>query len=297
LCELYGGGVDRSPILRFSFFQGRPHEKRLVPRRAWLLCVCLWVTLSASWVSLRTRDCSGLLGVLFEPPCSRHQSRPATMTDGPGPSSRPAHADWQHPRFSRPDFGPAARFFSEEEYNREWKPCCEYCHRAQDVSPFYCICPFSWLCPWATRPCPGRGFAWRFNFEVHYWSKTRQQRFERRICPICRLVKGLLIVQPVDCPSWCAYPWAAEEPLTRNLFWGTTFTETWYDHNAHRAAERRNKPPNSVAKGQPPDAKGLCETLSVDENSRPPRPHWWWSYSSSTTLSRWAPSYARHFLR
>jgi len=250
-------------------------------------------------VPLRTRAYSGLLsclGFLFEPPSSPHQSPLSTMTDGAGPSSRPAPADRQHPRFRRPDFGPPARFVSEEEYNRGWRPCCEYCHRAQDVSPFYSICPSSCPCPWATRPGLEPGFAWRFNFEVQYWSKTEQRRYERRLCSICRLVKGLVIVQPVDCPPWCMCPWAVNEPLTSVLFSGTTVTETWYDREARRAAERRSKPPNWVAERQPPDAQGHSETLWKDENHGPPRPRWWWPYSNSTTLSRRAPPYARHLL-
>jgi len=132
-------GAISSPVVR----QSRPPPCRhLVPRRAWLLCVCLLANLSNSWVPLRTRAYSGLLnclGFLFEPPSSRHQSPLSTMTDGAGPSSRPAPADRQHPRFRWPDFGPPARFVSEEEYNRGWRPCCEYCHRNQDVSPFFSI--------------------------------------------------------------------------------------------------------------------------------------------------------------
>ena len=88
------------------------------------------------------------------------------------------------------------------------------------------------------------------------WSKTEQQRYERRLRSICRLVKRLVIVQPVNCPPWCMCPWAVEEPLTSVLFSGTPVTEFWYDREAHRAAERRIKPPNLVAERQPPDAQG-----------------------------------------
>jgi len=131
---------------------------------------------------------------------------------------------------------------------------------------------------------------------VQYWSKTEQQRYERRLRSICRLVKGLVIVQPVNCPPWCMCPWAVEEPLTSVLFSGTPVTEFWYDREAHRAAERRSKPPNLVAERQPPDARCRFETLWVDENNGPPRPRWWRPYSNSTTLSRRAPPYARHLL-
>jgi len=197
-------------------------------------------------VPLRTRAYSGLLsclGFLFEPSTSHHQSPLSAMTDGTGPSSRPTPADRQHSRFRRPDLGPPARFVSEEEYNRWCRPCCEYCHRAQDVSTFYFICPSSCPCPWATSPGLEPGFAWGFNFEVQYSSKMKQRRYERRLCSICRLVKGLVIVQLVECPPWCMCPWGVKEPLTSILFSGTNVTETWYDHEASPGRETPQQAP------------------------------------------------------
>ena len=242
---------------------------------------------------LRVRGCPL---VLFDHSPRRHPSPLSTMTDNAGNSSCPAPADRQHPWFLRPDFGPPARYVSEEEYKRGSRPCCEYCRRAQDVSPFYSICPASCPCPWVTRPGLEPGVSWRFNLEVQYYGRSEQRRSERRLCAVCKLVRALVIVQPVDFLPWCMCPWAVEEMLPSQLFEGTVVTELWYKRETRRAEQRRREPPRLVSQRQSPDAQGRCETLLVDENSGPPRPRWWWPYRNSTTLTRAAPRAFRHLL-